>query len=73
MEIKDKNGGTMYEQANVLQLSAEPSNFAFVHVESKSQVNSDADNVRYIITLTLGVNTPNQSWLEFTPPAHIKF
>ena len=73
MEIKDKNGGTMYEQANVLQLSAEPSNFAFVHVESKSQVNSDADNVRYIITLTLGVNTPNKSWLEFTPPAHIKF
>lgn len=72
MQILDKTGGIMYKSQNTLQLSAEPSNFAFVHVESNSAVNGETQTT-YTVTVTLGVNTPNKSWLELIPPAQIKF
>ena len=72
MQILDKTGGVMYQSSNTVQLTAQPSNFAFVHVESKSDVNGDAQ-ASYVLTLTLGVNTPNEAWLEFVPPSQISF
>ena len=62
----------MYKTLNLVQLTAEPSNFAFVYVESTSDINGDP-KASYILTLTLGVNTPNNAWLEFVPPPQITF
>ena len=72
MQILDKTGGIMYQSSNIVQLAAQPSDFAFVHVESTSDVNGDAP-ASYVLTLTLGVYTPNDAWLEFVPPPQITF
>ena len=71
MEILDKSDGAMYQSKNSVELSAKPSDFAYVHVVSESDVNGDTAN--YNVSITLGVNTPNNAWLEFNPPSNVEF
>ena len=59
-------------ELETVTLEAEPSNFAFVYVESNSPTNADAQS-RYIVSITLGVDTPNDSWLVFNPPSQVTF
>ena len=58
MEIYDSLGGLMYQTPDddsvTFQLS--PSDFAYVHVQSKSPTNG-VESI-YVVTLTLGVDTP---------------
>ena len=72
MQILDKTGGIMYVSSNEVRLAAQPSDFAYVHVESRLDVNGAAP-ASYVLTLTLGVNTPDEAWLEFVPPPQISF
>ena len=71
MEIYDKLGGLMYTSSNQVDFMLSPSDFAYVHIESKSDV-AGVDSV-YIVTLTVGVDTPQSSKVEFHAPDDVVF
>lgn len=71
MEILDQYGALLYKAANEVYFMLSPSNFAYVHVESQSK-EAGAASI-YVVTITLGVETPQSTKLEFLPPSDIEF
>ena len=61
----------MYTANNEVKLEASPSPFAFVHVESLNPVNGV--KAIYQVTITLGVDTSQGAYIEFTIPDEITF
>ena len=66
MEIYDKLGGLLYKAMNDVDFMLSPSDFSYVYVESKDDT-AGVSSI-YVVTLTLGVDTPQSSKLEFNPP-----
>ena len=71
MQIYDRIGGLMYTANNKVELAAQASDFAFVHVNSLNPQNGVKSI--YQLTITLGVETAQDAYLELTIPDEISF
>ena len=56
LEIYDRVGGLMYASKNTMKMRTASSDFAFVHVESLKPQNGV--RAKFLVTVTLGVDTP---------------
>ena len=54
-----------------MTFSLSPSDFSYVYVESKDDT-AGATSI-FVVTLTLGVDTPQSAMLEFNPPDDVVF
>ena len=71
MEIYDKYGGLQYYYPDEFTMKVTASQFSFAFVESQSPVNGVSSLLE--VTLTLGVDTPNEAYLAIGLPAELEF